>query len=135
MTQTVATNVVNGAANAANVQGQPMTEQPKKKFRRGITNETKTVSRLKYDESLANRANGLFMGVIDSVDVQEVTINAGSDGMPQFAGETIPVFVVNFHSLHDTPEKWRWVPIRLMAVESNANTIPFAEDAWKVDND
>ena len=134
MTQNVATNVVNGAANAANVQGQPMTEQPKRKFRRGITNETKTVSRIKYDESLANRANGLFLGVIDSVDVQEVTINAGSDGMPQFAGETIPVFVVNFHSLHDTPEKWRWVSIRLMAVESNANTIPFAEDAWKVDN-
>lgn len=134
MPENVATNGVNAGKPADEVQGQPMTEQPKKKFRRGITNETRTVSRLKYDESLANRVNGLFTGVIDSVDVQEVTINAGSDGMPQFAGETIPVFIVNFHSLHDTPEKWRWAYIRLMAVESTADTIPFAKDAWKVDN-
>ena len=134
MTQNVATNGVNAGKPANEVQEQPMTEQPKKKFRRGITNETRSVTRLKYDESLANRSNGLFMGVIDSVDVQTVDFKEDNNGMPSFAGETVPVFVVNFHSLHDTPEKWRWVPLRLMPAESNANTIPFADDAWKVDN-
>lgn len=127
MPKIVATNGKNAAEDAVN-------EQAKKKFRRGITNETRTISRLKYDESLANRTNGLFLGVIDSAEVQEVEFKEDNNGMPSFAGETVPVFVVQFHSLHDAPEKWRWVPLRLMPAESNANTIPFASESWKVDN-
>lgn len=134
MPEIVATNGINAGKPADGVQGQSMTEQPKKKFRRGITNETRTISRLKYDESLANRTNGLFLGVIDSAEVQEVEFKEDNNGMPSFAGETVPVFVVQFHSLHDAPEKWRWVPLRLMPAESNANTIPFASESWKVDN-
>lgn len=134
MPEIVATNGKEVAEAAVNEKGNANVEQPKKKFRRGITNETRTVSRLKYDESLANRANGLFLGVIDSVEVQEVEFKEDNNGMPSFAGETVPVFVVQFHSLHDAPEKWRWVPLRLMPAESNANTIPYADEAWKVDN-
>lgn len=134
MPEFVATNGKEAAKAAVDVESNANVEQPKKKFRRGITNETRTVSRLKYDESLANRANGLFLGVIDSVEVQEVEFKEDNNGMPSFAGETVPVFVVQFHSLHDAPEKWRWVPLRAMAAESNANTIPYASEAWKVEN-
>lgn len=134
MPEIVATNGVNAGKPANEVQVQIMTGQPKKKFRRGITNETRTISRLKYDESLANRTNGLFLGVIDSVEIQEVEFKEDNSGMPSFAGETVPVFVVQFHSLHDSPEKWRWVSLRLTPAESNANTIPYASEAWKVDN-
>lgn len=134
MPEFVATNGKNAAQAAVNVEGNTNVEQPKKKFRRGITNETRTVSRLKYDESLANRTNGLFLGVIDSVEVQTVEFKEDNNGMPSFAGETVPVFVVQFHSLHDAPEKWRWVPLKAMAAESNANTIPYASEAWKVEN-
>lgn len=134
MPEFVATNGKNAAEAAVNEQGKTNVEQSKRKFRRGITNETRTISRLKYDESLANRTNGLFLGVIDSAEVQEVEFKEDNNGMPSFAGETVPVFLVQFHSLHDTPEKWRWVPLRLMPAESNANTIPFASEAWKVDN-
>lgn len=132
MTEIVATSIGNAGAAPAN--NNAATETTKKKIRRGISNETRTVSRLKFDESVANRTNGLFQAVIDTVEVRSAKIGEDAAGMASFAGLEIPTFVVNFHSLHDTPEKWRWVTLRLMAVESNVGTIPFGEEEWKVSN-
>ena len=45
-------------------------DETKKKRRRGINNETRAASRLKFDERRdANRANGLFVGHLDNVEV------------------------------------------------------------------
>lgn len=121
-------------AAATSVEQTAKEAAPKKRRGRGISNETRTTSQLKYNEKDANRANMLFTGVVDSVEIKTAAIGEEVTGMPSFAGQTIPVFVVRFHSLHQNPNEWRWVSLRFMPAESNAETIPGAKSAWKVDS-
>lgn len=109
--------------------------QSPKKLRRGITNETRATSRLKFDERRdANRTNGLFVGHLDNVEVKWVTIGEEVQGLPQFAGQNIPVLVLTFASNHEDINQRRYVEHRMMPAESNALTIPGGKDAWKVDS-
>lgn len=131
MSEKVATEGIVNGANAAQNQ---VNGNTKKRHGRGITNETRTVAQLKFDEKLANPTNFLFQTVIDTVEVKYAQIGEDVKGLPSFTGLTIPVFVVRFHSLHSTPNEYRWVSLRLMTPESNAEVIPGAKNAWRVEN-
>lgn len=122
-------NVVNTTS------GEPTTETPKKKLRRGVTNEVRATTRLKFDERRdMNRTNGLFVGHLDNVEVQWVTIGDDVQALPQFAGCAIPILVFTFASNHENVDQRRYVTHRFMPAESNALTIPNAKESWKVDS-
>lgn len=111
------------------------TAAPKRKLRRGVTNETRSTSLLKFDERRdANRNNGLFIGHLDNVEVKWVTIGEEVQSLPQFAGLAIPILAIDFASNHEAVDQRRHVPLRFMPAESNALTIPGGKEAWKVDS-
>lgn len=110
-------------------------EAPKKRVRRGVSNETRSTSRLKFDESRdANRQNGLFVGHLDKIEVTTSTIGEDTQGLPQFAGMDIPVLTLTFASNHEDVNQRRYVTHRFLPAESNTLTIPGGKEAWKVDS-
>ena len=114
--------MVNGAA--ANAQG-----AAKKVNRRGISNNTQAVSRLKFHEKDAAQ-NGLFMAHLDSVAVEW---SQSADGN-SFAGLKMPRLVFTFASNHTDAKERRYAVKTLFPVESNVETIPNGDKAWQVDN-
>ena len=116
------TEMVNGAA--ANAQG-----AAKKVNRRGISNKTQAVSRLKFHEKDAAQ-NGLFMAHLDSVTVEW---SQSSDGN-SFAGLKMPRLVFTFASNHTDAKERRYAVKTLFPIESNVETIPNGDKAWQVDN-
>lgn len=99
-----------------------------KKLRRGISNETRAVSQLRFHEKDA-APNGLFVGHLHNVSV-EWAVNG--DGK-QFAGLRVPRLVFEFCSNHANPNEMRHVYNTLFPVESNVDTIPTGSKAWQVD--
>lgn len=124
------------AVNAAGVdEAQVVKETTTKKKRRGISNDTRGSSRLKFDERRdANRANGLFIGHLDNVEVTWVTLGADIQGLQSFAGLSIPILSLTFASNDEQESVRRYVLHRMMPAESNALTIPGGSDAWKVES-
>lgn len=107
-------------------------EQPKKRRGRGISNETRSVSRKKFDEARdANKANGLFLGHLEQVEVSWATLKDDAN-IPQFAGHAVPYLVFTFCSNEDNPNDRKYNTVRFGAVESNVDTIPGAKSEWKV---
>ena len=115
------TEKVNSAA--ANAQG-----AAKKVNRRGISNNTQAVSRLKFHEKDAAQ-NGLFMAHLDSVSVEW---SQSADGN-SFAGLKMPRLVFTFASNHTDAKERRYAVKTLFPVESNVDTIPGGKNAWQVD--
>ena len=100
---------------------------PVKKRRRGVSNETRSVTQLKFHEKdMAN--NGLFVGHLDNVSV-EYSINA--DGK-QFTGMSMPRLSLHFASNHPKEDERRHLIHSIFPVESNVNTIPNGDEEWKV---
>lgn len=123
------------AAGAEAPAEQPVAGEEKKKRRRGISNDTRAASRLKFDERRdANRANGLFIGHLDNVEVSWITLGAEVQGLQSFAGLAIPVLTFTFASNDENESVRRYVTHRMMPAESNALTIPGGAEAWKVDS-
>lgn len=123
---------VNVAAQTASVESTKVSTNKKK--RRGINNDTRSTSRLKFDERRdMNKSNGLFVGHLDSVEIQWATIGEEAS-IQQFAGLAIPSLVLTFASNHKDLVERRYVTHRMMPAESNALTIPGGEQAWKVDS-
>ena len=116
------TEMVNGAA--ANAQS-----AAKKVNRRGISNKTQAVSRLKFHEKDAAQ-NGLFMAHLDSVAVEW---SQSADGN-SFAGLKMPRLVFTFASNHTDAKERRYAVKTLFPIESNVDTIPNGDKAWQVDN-
>lgn len=104
-------------------------EAPVKKNRRGVTNETKAVSQLKFHEKDAAQ-NGLFIG-----HLVEVTLNwsVGKEGNA-FAGMKVPYLTFHFASQHSNVAEQRHVYNTLFPIPSNVATIPSGDSAWQVDN-
>lgn len=100
-----------------------------KKHRRGVSNETKAVSQLKFHEKDAAQ-NGLFIGHLESVTV-DWSINA--DGK-SFSGMKVPRLTFHFESNHQNASERRHVYQTLFPQESNVDTIPGGSKAWQVDN-
>lgn len=113
--------------------GQPAKVANKKK-RRGISNETRATSRLKFDDVRdANKANGLFQGHLESVEVKDITIGEETTGMPSFNGMTVPKLILTFASNHPAVAERRYVSMQFLPAESNVDTIPNGSKAWQVD--
>lgn len=100
-----------------------------RKNRRGVSNETKAVSQLKFHEKDAAQ-NGLFIG-----HLAEVTLDwsVGKEGTA-FAGLKQPRLTFHFASQHANVNEQRHVYNSLFPVASNIATIPNGTDAWQVDN-
>lgn len=113
--------------------GQPA-EVANKKKRRGISNETRATSHLKFDDVRdANKANGLFQGHLESVEVKDITIGEETTGMPSFNGMTVPKLILTFASNHPAVAERRYVSMQFLPAESNVDTIPNGSKAWQVD--
>ena len=102
-------------------------EAPVKKARRGVSNETKATSQLRFHEKDA-APNGLFMAHLHSVSVEWST---NADGK-QFTGEKVPRLQFEFASNTADANEMRHVYQSLFPVESNVNTIPGGSEEWKV---
>ena len=101
-----------------------------KKFRRGVSNQTKAVAQLRFHEKDASTQNGLFIGHLDNVSV-DWSVNAEGK---QFTGEKVPRVTLHFASNHQNASEQRHVYYTLNCVESNVNTIPGGSEEWKVNN-
>lgn len=107
-------------------------EASKKRRLRGISNDTRSVVRKKFDEKRdANRTNGLFIGHLDNVEVAWATLKEDAN-IPQFAGLAVPYLTFTFTSNEDNPNDRKYSIVRFGAVESNVETIPGAKNEWKV---
>lgn len=104
-------------------------EAPVRKNRRGVTNETKAVSQLKFHEKDATQF-GLFLGHLEEVKLDWATAKEGSS----FAGLKLPYLTFHFVSQHPNVNEQRHVYNTLFPVESNRATIPGGDDAWRVNN-
>lgn len=104
-------------------------EAPVKKNRRGVNNETRAVSQLKFHEKDAAQ-NMLFIG-----HLADVTLNwaVGKEGTA-FASMKMPYLTFHFASQHPKPEEQRHVYNTLFPIASNIATIPGGDSAWQVDN-
>lgn len=100
-----------------------------KKHRRGVSNETKAVSQLKFHEKDAAQ-NQLFIGHLENVTV-DWSVNA--DGK-SFSGMKVPRLTFHFESNHQNASERRHVYQTLFPQESNVDTIPGGSKAWQVDN-
>ena len=100
-----------------------------KKVRRGVNNQTKAVTQLRFHEKDAAQ-NGLFVGHLDEVRV-DWSVNAEGK---QFTGEKVPRLTLHFASNHTNVSEQRHVYYTLNCVESNVNTIPNGIEEWKVNN-
>ena len=63
--------------------------EPKKVVRRGISNETRGTTRLKFDTRDAKQ-NGLFLGHLEDVKVTTFVPGEDKTGMPSFNGMEVP---------------------------------------------
>lgn len=105
---------------------------PKKRRARGINNETRAVVRKKFDEKRdANRTNGLFIGHLDTVEVNWATLKDDAN-IPQFAGLAVPYLTFTFCSNEENANDRKYTTVRFGAVESNTETIPGGKSEWKV---
>lgn len=104
-------------------------EAPVKKNRRGISNETKAVSQLKFHEKDAAQ-NGLFIGHMADVTLNWAVAKEGTS----FAGLKMPYLTFHFVSEHKTIAEQRNYYHSIFPVESNIATIPGGSDEWRVNN-
>lgn len=102
-------------------------EAPVKRVRRGVSNETKATSQLRFHEKDA-APNRLFIAHLHNVSV-EWSVNA--DGK-QFTGEKVPRLQFEFASNTTDANEMRHVYQSLFPVESTVNTIPGGSEEWKV---
>lgn len=100
-----------------------------KKVRRGISNETRAVSQLKFHEKDAAQ-NGLFIGHLHAVTVEW---SEGGDSS-SFNGIKVPRLQFHFASNHANEAEMRHVYQTLFPVESSVDTIPGGQSEWRVNN-
>lgn len=102
-----------------------------KKKRRGISNETKAVSNLKFTENDATKQR-LFVAAIKEVTVSWATIESGNGSIGQFAGHAIPRLNIHFVSLHNNEAEKRHVTLQINPVASSTDTIPGGKEEYRV---
>lgn len=122
------------ASSAAGTQKQELTGNTGKKVgRRGIASARGT-QRLKFNHTDAVNTNGLFLGHLESVVVNTITIGEDKTGMPSFNGLEIPKLVLTFCSNELEVLKRKFVVLQFTPAESNVETIPGGKESWKVDS-
>lgn len=100
-----------------------------KKIRRGVSNETKALTRIKFHEKDA-APNGLFIGHLESVTVDWSV----SDKRKSFPNMNMPRLTLHIESNHAKPAERRYLGHSIWPVESSVDTIPGGEHQWYVDS-
>lgn len=118
--------VKTGVEQAANA-GTP------KKRRRGISNDTRSTSRLKFSHKDV-RVNGVFLGHL-KVYMKWVTFGEDAKGSPSFIGKAVPQLVIEFSSTHTKKSDKRYNTHTIFARESNADNIPGGAKYRFIEND
>lgn len=118
--------VKTGVEQAANA-GTP------KKRRRGISNDTRSTSRLKFSHKDV-RVNGVFLGHL-KVSMKWVTFGEEAKGSPSFIGKAVPQLVIEFSSTHTKESDKRYNTHTIFARESNADNIPGGAKYRFIEND
>lgn len=108
--------------------GTPAADGAPKKVRRGISNETRSTSQLKFHEKDA-APNRLFMAHLHDVRVEWYT---GSDGT-HFAGQKAPRLVFEFCSNTKDNAQMRHYNHSILPVESTVETIPGGKQERRVE--
>jgi len=105
-------------------------EQPVKKvLKRGISNETRAVTRVKFHEKDCNPSTGLFVGHLESVSVEF----SNTDRSQNFPNMDVPRITFHFESNHSRIAERRYYGHSLFPVESSIETIPNGSKAYRVD--
>lgn len=102
-----------------------------KKKRRGVSNEVKAVSNLKFSEADVNKQL-LFLANIKEVTVSWATIENGGGSIGQFAGHAIPRLNVHFVSLHTNEAEKRHAFLTINPIASSTETIPGGKEEYRV---
>ena len=105
------------------------TVETTKRIRRGISNETRAVNRLKFSDKDACN-NGLFKGILESVTLNYAVGSENSN----FAGLKLPYITFLFTSDHPKAEEKRYLEHKIFPIESNVETIPGGDKEWRVNN-
>lgn len=92
-----------------------------KKRRRGISNETRSTTLLKFNHDDAYPGIGLFIGTI-SARIAWVTIGNDSKST-SFIGKAVPQLIIDFVSLHEPASAKKHNSRTIWARESNADNI------------
>ena len=101
-----------------------------KKRGRGVSNTTKAVSQLVFNEKDAHASLQLFSGHLVAVEVSYST----NEKAKSFVGKSVPRLTFHFASNHSNINEQRHYYHSLFPVPSNTNTIVNGEESWKVDN-
>lgn len=101
-----------------------------KKRRRGL-GEVRGATRLKFTINDINTSNRLFLGHLDTVELNWSTQKEDSQ-LTSFAGLAVPYLVFTFASNVDKVNERKYITLRISPAESNALTIPGGKDEWKV---
>lgn len=109
----------------------PVATNAKKVVRRGINNETRATTRLKFDTRDAKQ-NGLFLAHLEEVKYTTFVPGEDKTGMPSFNGLEVPRITFTFASNEEDASKRRYVFLQFNAVESTALTIPGKSEEWKL---
>lgn len=96
---------------------------------RGINNETRSVSNLKFSEKDIN-AFGLFNAYIEGVEVKYSTYGEEAGA---FAGQAVPRLTIHFTSMHEDVKTRRHIYQTFNPVESSVDTCEGGKAAWRVD--
>lgn len=105
----------------------------KPKGRRGVSNETRATTALKFHEKDCSKY-GLFVGQLKEVLVDYRTLSEDTKGLSSFAGLAIPRLIFHFASCHNNDAEQRHVYQNLLPVESNIDTIPGGSKEWQINN-
>lgn len=106
----------------------------KKKNRRGVSNDTRATTQLKFHEKEAAPGFNLFIGHLDEVKMDWRTLADDVKGLASMAGLSIPRLTFHFASNHSKVDERRHAYITLLPAESNVDTIPGGKEEWKVNN-
>jgi len=125
--------VGNVAGETVNAQAAPVAapQVAKKVVRRGVSNETRGTTRLKFSHKDAKQ-NGLFLAHLESVEVSMMKVGEDKSGLPSFAGLDVPKLTIRFASNEEDTNQRKWISLQFNAVESNINTIPGGKEEWKI---
>lgn len=101
----------------------------KKVLRRGISNETQAVSRIKFHEKDSVPANGLFVGHLENVTVDW----SSSDKSADFPNMSIPRLTFHFESNHAKQAERRYYGHTLWPIGSSIETMYGGSRGFVVD--
>lgn len=108
---------------------------PKKRKRRGISDDTRSTTRKRFHESEICPSFpklAVFEGHLHDVNLSWATIKGDSDSV--FAGKAVPYLNFDFRSNHAAEVDQRFATNTLSVIPSNVDTCPGGSQEWRINN-